>query len=332
MTGKMYEGFNSEDEKVLNDLKGFIPNRVFDIHAHLYRIEELNIKEDSFLHKGPEDVGVEVWKSQIEKIVGTGNLHGGLFFPYPTAGGDLQAQNSFLSEQLKIIPNSKGLVLVSPDLQPDMAEIYLNKNFIAGFKVYFNLSKTEQSFQADITSYAPEWMWELLDRYEAVIMLHLVKSAALADTENQRQIIEMCSKYPKVKLVLAHAARGFHRYNTSKGISALRGVSNVWFDTSGICEPDAIKAIIKEFGYSKILWGTDFPISQIRGKCVTIGNGFIWITSEMNIWSNVAPDCTPVLVSIESLRALRDAAEDMGLTRIEVKDIFYNNAVKLLKL
>ena len=112
---------------------------------------------------------------------------------------------------------------------------------------------------------------------------------------------------------MAHAARGFHAPNTVKGIASLRGLTNVHFDTSAVCEADAIVAILDEFGPRRVLWGSDFPVSEQRGRCVTVGDSFSWINPERIDVRADAPPLETTLVGLESLRALREAAEAFGL-------------------
>lgn len=322
--------FNEEDKMVFQNLEGFVPDRVFDIHAHIYRLDDLNLKNNSILDEGPSESSIDIWKSHIQKQVGNSRIMGGLFFSYPSADGNIKDQNNYIIDELKMHPESRGLMVVSPGMDRDMAEEYLKNRQIAGFKVYHVYSGEKPTSLSAIGSFAPEWIWRTANSYGAIIMLHLVKQKAAADAENQLFIRDMCGKYPNVKLVLAHAGRGFHWYNTKNGLQALRGLQNLWFDTSSICEPGAIKAVLYEFGPRKLLWGSDYPISQIRGKAVTAGDGFVWLQDNSTKWDN--DGCKPVLVGMEALRALRDAAEDFGLNEEDMQDIFCDNAIRLLVL
>ena len=187
-----------------------------------------------------------------------------------------------------------------------------------GLKSYHIYSNEQPTFQSSITGFTPEWMWKLADELGLVIMLHMVKSHAIAELENQQELQQLCTKYPRVKLILAHCARSFHAPDAANGLSSLRGLNNVWFDMSGVCEAEAIKAILREFGPTRIMWGSDFPVSEIRGKSVTAGDGFAWLDEESFRWDrdNLA---NPWLVGLESLRALRTAADDFGLNQADVR-------------
>jgi len=321
--------FTVHDEEATKELQNFIPEKVFDFHAHIYREIDLNISSERMIFNGRDTVDVKTWQQNLSKILGH-DPQGALFMPYPTEKCDIDAANNYLVTQLAEFKNSRGLVLVSPEHQKNSVLKWLEESQIVGFKPYHVFSSNKPTFDSDIDDYVPDWIWETANERNLVIMLHLVKDKALADIHNQRIIREKCMKYPNAKLILAHAARGFHADNTVKGIHSLRGLDNVWFDTSGVCESAPIKAILNEFGPTRILWGSDFPISHFRGKCVTIGDGFIWNQQDTIKWDNISTPCNLVLVGIESIRALKNAADDFGLNNLDLEDIFYNNALKLL--
>src|SRR4029078_8839951 len=125
--------------------------------------------------------------------------------------------------------------------------------------------------------YIPRWAWELADRHGLCIMLHIVMRRSLADPANQHYIRQHCLEFPNARLVLAHAARGFCGRHTVEGISSLRGLGNLFFDTSVICEPDAMQAILGTFGPTRLMLGTDFPVSETHGRAVTLGDSFHWL-------------------------------------------------------
>src|SRR5438034_1361609 len=82
------------------------------------------------------------------------------------------------------------------------------------------------------------------ERLGLSITLHMVRDRALADPLNQATIRRYCERYPNMRLILAHAARGFNPWHTIEGIDSLRGLENVWFDTSAVTEAGAFEAIV----------------------------------------------------------------------------------------
>ncbi len=321
--------YTEKDKEYVNNLKDFIPDKIFDIHTHLYRVDNLNLSGVNMLTEGPEIVTLELWHEHLGRQVGKVSLKGGLFIPLPTENCSIKDSNDFLVEQIRSSPASKGLLLVSPQTIPESIDEYFINKQIIGFKPYHLFSNPKPTNQASIESYLPEWLWKKADDMDLVITLHLVKDKALSDTDNQSYIIEKCRKYPNAKLILAHAGRGFHAQNTVKGVAGLRGIENIWFDTAGICESAALKSILMEFGPSKLLWGSDFPVSEIRGRCVSIGDSFLWLGHDTLKTENINYKLDPLLVGIESLLALRDVCNDFGLNSEDIKKIFYENALKL---
>jgi glutamate-1-semialdehyde 2,1-aminomutase len=321
--------YEAVDATLTRSLEGFIPAQVFDAHAHLYRLADLGVeKPEPFLAGGPADVGLAAWRRQIGPQVGRAHLEGGLFFPFPTTGCNLDRANDFLAEQLRLEPQSRGLMLISPDTPPARVEHYLEDPRIVGFKPYHTFSREQPTFQSSIEGFVPDWIWERADAGGLVITLHMVKDGAMADPTNQASLRRLCRTYPRVRLILAHCARGFHAPNTIRGLSALEGLENVWFDTSALCEATAMNAVLRVFGPQRLLWGSDFPDSEIRGKYVTIGDYFGLIEPQ----GSGGSAAHYALVGVESLRALWEAAETCGLGAGDVQDIFRNNARRLLDL
>jgi glutamate-1-semialdehyde 2,1-aminomutase len=322
--------FTDVDERISDKLQGFIPEKVYDSHAHLYRLQDNNTDGRTFIDEGPDEAGFDVWREHTGRYLKGSQPSGGLFFPHPSYNCNVDASNDYLSKQLGLSPESRGLILISPDYPASKIERYLMNDQIIGFKPFFYYSKEKPEAEASILSFFPEWAWEMAHARKLTATLHIVKNKALADPGNQDVICRMCRKYPGVRLILAHAARGFHPQNTIDGLEILGEFDNIWFDSSAICEAKSLKAILKHFGHRRLLWGTDFPYSEIRGKVVSVGDSFVWMDNTCVSWDKLFPVCNPVLIGIESLLALKEASEEFGLNQKEIQDIFINNILNLI--
>ena len=320
------------DRKIARELQAFLPDRVFDAHMHVYRVADLKMEGPSLFSQGPPKLAVEDWRKTIGRIIGESRLQGGLVIGTPTVACDIDRVNDFVVTQVEMDGGSRGSILISPECSQEKVTAYLQNPRIVGLKPYHVFSNESPTFQASIASFVPEWAWEMAHALGSVITLHIVKDLALADPENQGYIRQMCIKYPNAKLILAHAARGFHAPHTAKGLWALRGLDNIWFDMSAICEPEAMVAILREFGPRRLLWGSDFPCSEMRGKAVTVGDGFVWFHPDNVSWDEMPTGCQPTLISLESLRATIQAADDFGLNEDDLQDIFCDNAWRLLDI
>ncbi len=307
-----------------------LPRTVFDFHAHIYRHEDLGGSIPDLLIGGPAVAGIPEWRSAMARLIGNERVTGGLFFPFPIAGCNTAAANGFLLRELESDPGSRGLILTTPDMTRKDAEKLLAHPQFVGFKPYHVFSSSKPTFQAPLSTYLPNWAWDLAQERQLLIMLHIVRDRALADPENQREIIENTTRHPSARLILAHAARGFHPQNTVEGLPSLRGIENIWFDASGICEPAALAAVINAFGPRRLLWGGDYPITERRGKCVAIGDLFSWINPEAVDLAPGAPAVHTYPAGIENIQAVLDAADQTCLNEEDLKDIFERNARRLL--
>ena len=325
--------FTDADRRVLEEVRDVLPSQVFDAHAHVSGSD--SPWAPAGLPKDERQADLSAWRRHVGALVADSELVGGLFMPtcHPVEGRDalacLDAANTFLVGQLDTAATAYGHVSVAPAYDRARVLDYLGHPRVVGFKPYHTWSDVTPTWDAPLRSFLPEWVWALADERGLNITLHLVRDRAIAHPDNQHEIRRMCLRYPHARLVLAHAARCFHAPNAA-GVRALRGLENVWFDVSAICEASPIVAILREFGPTKVLWGSDFPVSEIRGRCVTLGDGFAWVQWDTLDWQSSHVQARGVLAGIEGLRALREASETFGLDGQDMADIFCDNALRLL--
>ncbi len=325
--------WNARDQRLADTIGRRLPPRLFDAHAHLWRLSDFAQPATGIWAGGGDAVTPDVWRAHLARQVGADRLAGALFLPVPfPRPKSIAAVNAWILAAAAACPGSRALALVAPEMKPDDVAPLLDAPAFAGFKPYHTFSPVQPTFQAPLQAFLPEWAWALAHERGLVITLHLVRDGALADPGNQSELLDYCERYPNARLILAHAARGFHAPNTIDGLAALRGLDNVWFDTSGIGERDALEAILREFGPRRLLWGSDFPVSEIRGRCVTVGDGFAWLESASVLWDKTGPQGRPTLVGLESLRALLAAGDAFGLNAADLQDICADNARRLLGL
>lgn len=253
----------------------------------------------------------------------------GLFFPMPARGMDVSLANAQLLDEAARCPDDRVLLMISPACDPAEIERQVRDRSVAGFKVYHLFASRPDTHNAPAEEFIPQWAWEIADRHGLRIMLHMVLSRSLADERNQQYIRLHCQRYPNARLILAHAARGFCGRHTVEGIGSLRGLGNLYFDTSVACEPEALQAILATFGTTRLMFGSDFPISEARGRAVNLGDGFHWIY-EKDLTEPASEQS--VLVGIEALLALKQACRTLRLNDADVERIFRTNAMDLLGL
>jgi glutamate-1-semialdehyde 2,1-aminomutase len=132
-----------------------------------------------------------------------------------------------------------------------------------------------------------------------------------------------------LKLILAHSARGFQPAHNLEGLPQLVGLDNLYFDTSANCEPIAHEAIIRYAGHRRLLYGSDFWASHLRGRSFGAADSFCWVDPDTPVWAYERIHIKPVLVGLEHIRSIKWACWSLGLTDSAVEHIFWNNAAGL---
>lgn len=311
------------------ELESFVPDTIFDAHAHWYRADHFAPDSAPELVKsGPAVVGSEVFDREMTQVIPRRKTEG-LFFPWPHPQVDLNAENAFLHQELLGRPGSRGQMLITPDQDPEFIRETVRRCGFVGLKCYHVYSPRRPTFDSFIEEYLPESHVRIAHEEGLSITLHLVLARALADVANQETICRYCERYPNMRLILAHAARGFNAHHTILGIDSLRGLNNVWFDTSAVTDCGAIEAIINTIGHKRVLYGSDFPVSHLRGRCVALGDSFFWISAENTNLDVPYAKLELALVGHESLRTLKVAARSTRLTDAQVEDVFHNNGTEL---
>ena len=322
-------------EFVARHVEPYLPDRVFDAHAHLFSQNHYPAGGvPAHLKGAPVDLGIDYYRQCIEWLHPNGRTQGGLFFGLAFQGDRLGNDNFVADEVRKGQADGfagRGQMLIAPEMDAEYVRAEVYRQGFVGLKPYHLMAKTDgPTFLAPIEDYLTEEHVRIAHEEGLTITLHMVRDRALADPVNQATIRRYCTTYPNMRLILAHAARGFNPWHTIEGIHSLEGLHNVWFDTSAVTEAGAFEVIVETMGHDKLLYGTDFHVSHLRGRCVAIGDSFHWFYAEDMNLNEKHTTLKPVLIGLESLRSLILAIHRLKLTDQQVEDIFYGNATKLL--
>jgi glutamate-1-semialdehyde 2,1-aminomutase len=318
-----------DQEFFARELQSFIPDKVFDSHAHLYDASH-SILQQLYFERGPQTVTLEEFLRQIQWLI-PGREVSGLFFGAGLSETTYTASNEFVAAQVAKDKGSRGQLIVSPRQDPEQVRELVRKHRFVGLKVYHTFSERRPTWESEVREFLTEEHVRVAHEEGLSITLHMVRSRSIADPSNQEQIRTYCRKYPNVRMILAHAARGFNPFHTIEGIHSLKGLRNVWCDSSAVTEAGGFEAIVETLGHDRLLWGSDFPISHLRGRCVAVGDEFLWLYENTLDWEHIA-SYAPIrlfFVGHESLRAMKLAAMRLRLKDPQIEDIFFNNGTRL---
>ena len=309
------------------ELESFVPPRIFDAHLHLYENSHFRGQPPARCAEGPPTTGWSEFQRQIGQMM-PGRQIGGLAFGFPATTVDFESANAFVAAECRAA-KARGQMLIHSGMDADFIRQEVQRQGFVGLKPYHLFATEKPTFDAHIPSFLTEQHMQAANDLGLSITLHIVRARRLADTSNQEVLRHYAATFPNAQLILAHAARGFNPHHTIEGIHALRGLANIWFDTSAVTDAGAIEAIVRTCGHKQVLYGSDFPVSHLRGRCVGLGDSFLWLSPDNTKLDAAYDDVQFSLVGLESLRTLKVAALALGLSDEQVEDIFLHNTARL---
>lgn len=324
---------SSADKQMVREAcDDFVPEKVFDIHTHLFHSGNFaEGKKPEFLETDT-GYGIKDYREALARWL-PGRQVEGLFFGYPSPGNDRVSENDWVASQLDQHPEqalSRKLALVSPEDGEEATRKLIEKRGFNGIKPYRLYAPVEDTTQARIEEFAPRWMWQICHDIEGVMVLHIMRSEGIADPDNLETIERLCREFPNCRLVLAHIARSFNYRNARAALRRLEALDNVVVDTSAVTEAEAMRVALDSLGPQRVLFGSDYMVSELRGKCFTMGDGFSWIYSDNLPSPVVTAFDNYALVGVESLLCLREAFEIGGFNSSDAQAVFNDNALRLL--
>ncbi len=319
------------------ELDGFVPRRVFDVHTHIYRWEFYKdpAKDTSAYHKLLWPNYVEAtWElaDACDALLMPGRDVQRLSFPFPFAPPcDFEASNEFIASQTRDQPRSGALMLVHPSMSAHYVDEQVTRHGVLGFKPYRFYATSGDAVNCPLTEFMPEHQIAVAHERGLIIMMHLAKRDAIADPQNIADLVRLSAKYPNAKWILAHCARSYSAWAIEKAAKELKDLPNVWYDTSSVCESDAIEALCAGVGVERVMYGSDdIPVGVLRGKYIAFGFAWAYL-SEANHSLNLS-HCEPQMTftRYEQLRAMRRAALRLGLNGAQIEALFHDTAAGLV--
>lgn len=310
-------------------LKDFIPEKVFDAHAHLYMADTVPrvAGTDTFLleYSTPQDYV----NHMAPFLPGAKEIRANFFTMPDPAMVDrqlLRRANDHVFDMVRLFPwHTASPYVTMTDTEESIGE-WVSRRSAAAIKCYCYGADVPKHGNLGIHEFLPEAAWVVSQQTGKPIILHIMRDRALSDPDNLAYIQTMCRKYPDAKLILAHCARGFAAWTAIDSIGWLAGLDNIWFDLAAVCEASPMAACILKTAGKRVLWGSDYPICMHRGRAISLNLGQLWLIDEL------IPEGEPAcLLAAENLLAFRRACHLLELDATQIQDIFYNNAVSLFQ-
>lgn len=320
-----------------DELEGFVPEQIFDVHTHIYRWRDYHDAEKGRSPRydiigGPYPVAGWDALDAVDQELMPGRTIERLSFPFPFPEPcAFDDANRFIADEVAGRRGSGALMLVKPEMTADQLEHAIRQHRFLGFKPYRLYSNTGDAVNCRITDFMPRHQIEVADRHGLIIMMHLSKRDGLCDPQNMRDLPDLCEDFPSAKWVLAHCGRSYAEWPIRRAASVIKGLPNVWYDTSSVCDADAIGTLMETVGPSRVMYGSDdLPVGVCRGKYVAFGYAWAFLSERNQSLDLSHCDGRMTLVRYEQLRAMRLACRRLGLDTDQVRDLFYGTAKALV--
>ena len=308
------------------ELGAFVPNRIYDMHTHLW----------SDAHKGeladsspslPTEIDYRDHLAWAEKLYPGREIHF-LVLGKPRPGIDVEGYNAWIAEQMAADAKSVVNMLVTPDMRADYVSDQVQKHDFFGLKPYRLFAPDPDN--ARIGDFLPEALIEVAHDQGLAITLHLCKKAGAADPDNLKDLQYYTRQYPRAQFILAHCARAFNVSTLEESIHHLRDLPNIWYDTSAVNDLYSHYLLMKHEDRRRVMFGSDnVDAGCAWGKYITYGKAWVFFGGDGTL-SHCNP--TPTFVIYEQLRQERQVAEMLALTRQEIEDHFSGNAIRLIQM
>jgi predicted TIM-barrel fold metal-dependent hydrolase len=336
---------NDVDRRVYKEkLRDFLPEKMIDIHTHVWR-EDLkhNVERDRVV-SWPSVVAKEnPIEDHLEcyKLLFPGKRVTPMIFTNLIDAESADELNAYVSA----CANKHGLpaLLFSiPEWSAEEVERKVVQGGFLGIKVYLNLAPAYLPRQEiRIFDFLPPHQLELMHQKRWIVMLHIPRDARLRDPVNLAQIQEIERKYPGARVILAHVGRAYCNEDVGNAFEVLKDTERLVVDFSANTNSWVFEGLIQALGSKRVLFGSDLPILRMRMRRICENGIYINLVPKGK-YGDVSGDPNMREVSgekagkltlfmYEELLAFRQAAERTGLSRGDLEDVFYNNSAAMIE-
>jgi len=317
------------------ELKEFLPEKIFDSHVHLF--EESSIPSDyefppkSCFRKFGGRFRMEDYQDTVKALLPDQSVYLNHFgFPHAEFDRDKAA---VYTGRVSDNRRSYGMALVSPsDGIPEVAG-RITDNRLIGYKPYADLVDGIPSRDVTIRDMLTPEQLEYANENGLAITFHIPRDERLADPVNQREMVEICRRYPHAQIIFAHIGRAYYMQAIIGFLDGIAACPNAFVDTAMVNHEGVLEYAFRNFPLERILWGSDAPIAFLRGKSAEINNQYAYLMGEdYRIGTSLFDADATVEFTFffyEQLRGVQLAATRAGLSRQDVENIFFENACRL---
>ena len=323
-----------EEDKLFweEELADWMPSRIYDVHAHLFDPSTVD-PTSKYLKTIPPASYQDLIDWNATLFPGR-DVHF-LMLGRPAEGTDVAAHNDYMYEQVTPDPLSRMNRLTIPSTPLEEIEHDVKERGFVGLKVYRLYSVTGDVDNCRIHEFLPHEQMELASELGLWVTMHLSRAEGGGDPQNLDDLEEYTMKrYPGIKWILAHCARSFTYRHAQRAVERLRDMPNIWYDMSAVTDLRPFLSLFQKEDHKRLMFGSDaIDSTSFHGYYIPFGHA--WQQLNTDTVPALTFDQTkhkPIVCIYEQLISMKHAAEIAGLTKSQIEDIFWRNAVRELKV
>jgi len=322
-----------------NELLPWLPPRIIDCHVHIALKEHCGpIPPERVASNWAMEVGAEQSWEQLKECLQElfpRQQVSVLAFGVPFREINLELNNDYVLRGLSDSANmAQGLFVTRPEWDASLVDLAMERGFV-GTKPYPDLAP-RSSCEPGLYDFVPEAQLEVLNSRSGILMLHLPRQGRLADLQNISELLRMHRAYPRVKIIVAHIGRSFCLPTAQNGLPHFVDCPGIYFDTSANLNPHVFSYALETIGPGRMLYGSDLPITLMRGVRECVGETYVNYTDEPYSWNvnrkSPEEEARYTYYLYEEIRALIEAVRRTGMGKDALERIMYGNAARLLRM
>lgn len=213
-----------------------------DAHLHIGYNDEMSLYSQCFN------------KESFNQFMLDKRVHHCLAFPIHHNPASMKITHQWLRELSKVNPCIHPLYWLRDDWDSYNLFVDAINDGFAGFKYHAAYEKTpisHHNFDNVLTN---------LNARHGILLVHcgMYKEGDLESSTSYLHAVLVAARYPKIKVILGHMGGSIEPV-IKKVCDHVKGIDNIWLETSGITSPRMLTYASERLGIKKILFGSDAP-------------------------------------------------------------------------
>ncbi|MFH1478077.1 MAG: amidohydrolase family protein [Verrucomicrobiota bacterium] len=314
----------------INELKAWVPERIFDAHVHLgppgivgpVTADRRKQALSTFFHLRWEEL------NDCHGRVYAGNhIVGVIAFPFPQREVDLDLSNDYLIALMKRDSRIIGFLASHPtDVDQSIAACRkAEKSGVCfrGVKPYADrLGKS--NFDARMAEFIPDKLLQFMNSTGLAMMLH-TSGIGVGAPETRRFLRATAERYPRIPILLAHMGRYIEPDHFFQFLDEglLEACPSLYLEMSSASCQEVYERFLARPGlWKRLIFGSDIPFGLITGvERWSKEQGAIFLSRDDYSWSDTGMNAqyaaerqSLTYNTYHCIKALKDAIAGLGLS------------------